>query len=67
MIRRSAQGTPKKAAKPFRSPRLTPTGVRVLLQYVAGPILLVLLAMDIALYFIFKVFYNSCYGVLCLF
>lgn len=35
--------------------------------FVAAPFLLVCLALDVALYFLFRDVFDSCYGVLCLF
>ena len=49
------------------APRLTGTGLRLILTYLALPFLLVLTLMDVALYFYFKLALDSCYGVLCLF
>lgn len=48
------------------SPRLTLTGVRLLLQYIALPILLVLTLIDGLLYLFFRFALDSCYGVWCL-
>lgn len=53
-------------APAYRAPRLTGTGIRVLVQYVAAPVLLALLALDVALYLVFRFGFQSCYGVLCL-
>ncbi|MGV6820681.1 MAG: hypothetical protein ACWA5T_09325 [Parvularcula sp.] len=50
----------------FRPPHLTATGVRVILQYLALPILLALTVIDFGLYLVFRFGFDRCYGVLCL-
>lgn len=49
------------------SPRLTATGLRLLLLYVAGPILALLALIDGALYLYFRFVLGLCYGVWCWF
>lgn len=51
----------------LRSPRLTATGLRLLLTYVAAPILAALALLDLGLYLFFRLALDRCYGVLCLF
>jgi len=48
-------------------PRFTRWAAIYFFGYVAGPFLLLCLALDVALYFLFKNVFHSCYGVLCLF
>ncbi len=48
-------------------PRLTGWAALYFFGFVAAPFLLVCLALDVALYFLFKHVFHSCYGVLCLF
>ncbi|MEM9618498.1 MAG: hypothetical protein AAF936_11100 [Pseudomonadota bacterium] len=49
------------------APRLTLTGLRLILQYCAAPIVGALISIDIALYFYFREVYGVCYGVWCWF
>ena len=46
-------------------PRLTRRALAYFLGYVAAPALLVLLALDVALYVVFRDVFGICYGVLC--
>ena len=48
-------------------PRFTIWAGLYFFGFVAGPFLLVCLALDVGLYFLFKNVFNSCYGVLCFF
>ncbi len=47
------------------APRLTRRALVYFLGYVAAPVLLVLLALDILLYVVFRDVFGICYGVLC--
>ena len=47
------------------APRLTRKALVCFLAYVAVPALLLLLALDVALYIVFRDFFGICYGVLC--
>jgi hypothetical protein len=47
------------------APRLTRKALVAFLAYVAAPALLVLLMLDVALYFAFRNVFGLCYGVLC--
>ncbi|WOI54587.1 hypothetical protein [Parvularcula sp. LCG005] len=49
------------------SPRLTRTGLRLILINIALPIMLVLVVIDYALYMFFKYALDRCYGVWCMF
>lgn len=49
------------------APALTRTGLRLLLQYVAAPILAGLVLIDLGLFLIFKYALGQCYGVWCWF
>lgn len=49
------------------SPRMTGTGMRLLLQYIALPILVILGLMDAVLFLFFKFALDRCYGVWCWF
>lgn len=48
------------------APRPTLWAYLYILKYVAAPLLLILLALDILLFFIFKYAFDSCYGLACL-
>lgn len=47
------------------APRFTRWALVYFLKFVAAPALLVLLALDVALYFVFRDWLGSCYGLLC--
>ena len=47
------------------APRLTRTALAYFLGYVAAPVLALLLALDVALYLLFRDVFGICYGVLC--
>lgn len=47
------------------APRLTRTALVRFLAYVAAPVLLLLLALDVVLYVVFRDLFGICYGVLC--
>ncbi|WP_341912924.1 hypothetical protein [Ferrovibrio terrae] len=47
------------------APRFTRWALVYFLKYLLLPGLLVLLALDIALYFVFRDWLGACYGVLC--
>lgn len=64
MLRRKTQ-TVKGHTLP--APRMTGTGLRLMLQYVALPMMGVLIAADVMLYLFFRFVLGRCYGVLCLF
>ncbi len=64
MFRRKAQSV---NGKRLPAPRLTLTGLRMILQYGAAPIVGALISIDIALYFFFREVYGTCYGVWCWF
>lgn len=49
------------------SPALTKTGLRLILQYVAAPILALLALIDLGLFLVFKYAFGQCYGVWCWF
>ena len=49
------------------APAMTRTGLRLLLQYVAAPIIGLLALADLGLFLIFKYLFGQCYGVWCLF
>jgi len=68
MIRQMTQAkSKKKSARPrFKPPHLTATGVRIILQYLALPVLLALTLIDFGLYLVFRFGFDRCYGVLCL-
>ena len=47
------------------APRLTRRALAYFLAYVAAPVLLLLLALDVVLYVVFRDLFGICYGVLC--
>ncbi|WP_298720106.1 hypothetical protein [uncultured Ferrovibrio sp.] len=47
------------------APRFTRWALIYFLKYVALPVLLVLLALDLGLYFLFREVFNTCYGIAC--
>lgn len=47
------------------SPRLTRGGVIMILTHFAAPIVAVLIAVDVMLYFVFKAAFGWCYGLWC--
>lgn len=49
------------------APRFTRWALVYFLKFVAVPVLLVLLALDVALYFVFRDWLGACYGILCFF
>jgi hypothetical protein len=49
------------------APRFTRWALVYFLKFVLLPALLVLLALDVALYFLFRHWLEACYGILCLF
>ncbi|MEK9969567.1 MAG: hypothetical protein VW600_10550 [Ferrovibrio sp.] len=49
------------------APRFTRWALVYFLKFVALPGLLVLLALDVALYFVFRHWLDACYGILCFF
>lgn len=49
------------------APRFTRWALVYFLKFVLLPALLVLLALDVALYFVFRHWLEACYGILCLF
>lgn len=49
------------------APRLTLTGLRMILQYCAAPVVGFLVSVDVALYFYFREMHDVCYGVWCWF
>lgn len=67
MIRPRTQDQ-KKAShqEAYPPPKLTRTGLRIALIYIALPILGLLAAADVLLYLYFRYVLGSCYGVLCL-
>lgn len=48
------------------APHLTKGGIWLIVRHLGLPIMSALLALDIALFFVFKYVFNSCYGILCL-
>ncbi|HLT76588.1 MAG TPA: hypothetical protein VKZ87_04300 [Ferrovibrio sp.] len=48
------------------APRLTRHALRRFLLWIGAPALLLLLLLDIALYFAFRHWLDACYGILCL-
>lgn len=46
-------------------PRLTRDGFVMMLAYFAAPIMAVLLAVDVILYFVLKAAFGWCYGLWC--
>jgi hypothetical protein len=48
------------------APRFTRWALVYFLKFVLAPVLLVLLALDVALYFVFRHWLEACYGILCL-
>ena len=64
MIRKKAQEV---MGKTLPSPALTRTGLRLLLQYIALPMLVVLTLADLGLFLLFKFAFGQCYGVWCMF
>lgn len=49
------------------APRFTRWALLYFLKFVLLPVLLLLLALDVALYVVFRDWLGACYGVLCLF
>ncbi|MEM9988201.1 MAG: hypothetical protein AAF723_01680 [Pseudomonadota bacterium] len=49
------------------SPRLTGTALRLMLLYIALPMIVGLALIDVILFLVFKYAFGSCYGVWCLF
>lgn len=49
------------------APRFTRWALVYFLKFIAAPVLLLLLALDVALYFVFREWLGSCYGILCFF
>ncbi len=49
------------------APRFTRWALAYFLKFVLLPALLILLLLDIALYFVFRDWLGACYGVLCFF
>jgi hypothetical protein len=49
------------------APRFTRWALVYFLKFVALPVMLLLLALDVALYFVFRHWLDACYGVLCFF
>lgn len=48
------------------APRFTRWALVYFLKYALLPGLLILLALDVALYFVFRDWLGACYGILCL-
>lgn len=48
-------------------PRLTGQALRRFGLWVLAPFLLLCLALDVALYFVFRDIFGACYGILCFF
>lgn len=49
------------------APRFTRWALVYFLKFVLLPVLLLLLALDVALYVVFRDWLGACYGILCLF
>lgn len=49
------------------APRFTRWALVYFLKFIVAPVLLLLLALDVALYFVFRNWLDSCYGILCFF
>lgn len=49
------------------APRFTRWALLYFLKFVLLPVLLLLLALDVALYVVFRDWLGACYGILCLF
>lgn len=49
------------------APRFTRWALVYFLKFLALPALLILLLLDVALYFVFRDWFGACYGVLCFF
>ncbi|MEM9234522.1 MAG: hypothetical protein AAGA69_09850 [Pseudomonadota bacterium] len=64
MIRKKAQEV---MGHRLPSPRVTRTGLRLFLQYVAVPLIALLALADLGLYLFFKYALGQCYGVWCWF
>ena len=64
LIRKKAQEV---MGHQLASPALTKTGLRLILQYVAAPILALLALIDLGLFLVFKYAFGQCYGVWCWF
>lgn len=62
MIRKKAQEV---MGQTLPAPALTGTGLRLLLLYVALPILAFLALLDFKLFLLFKYVFGQCYGVWC--
>ncbi|WP_417317635.1 hypothetical protein [Emcibacter sp.] len=46
-------------------PRLTKWGYQSLIYYVGIPSVLLLMLLDVVLYFLFRYAFDSCYGIFC--
>lgn len=64
MIRKKAQDV---MGHRLQAPALTRTGLKILLGYVALPIVALLALADVGLYLFFKYALGQCYGLWCLF
>lgn len=47
------------------APRFTRHALVYFLKYLAAPVLLLLLLLDVALYVLFREAFDACYGVMC--
>lgn len=54
-------------AQQIPPPHITKWGYWAAFKYLALPFLGLLAVLDVALYFLFKYAFHSCYGLLCLF
>lgn len=61
------RGAPAVMGVVAEGPRFTRWAAIYFFGYVALPFLLLCLAADVGLYFLFKNVFNRCYGILCLF